>query len=299
MKPANANGNHRQSVGRRVTGQPPGEASNRSPIRSSSLTLPTDHRIGPSGIESILVRAGPCEESAPTSSPHPGYPLSHVPLGENRPEGAPVVRHSGSMPTYIQVIWSRRHRLMEHEHVSPFGQVECTCTEQEAENLALITAYRAAKVAERHRFFAPGYRCHRAAFQSIGNLNGVHHHGDDAMADRRNVVMDMTAKDDNVWAIWRVVGHHTGDWYGLPATGRPVDAIEAGMWRVEDDLIAEARFFGDELALLQQLDLFEASKNTSISTRLPMNRHPTKADRVRIVGPHLPRQRSSIAGTNR
>jgi predicted ester cyclase len=152
--------------------------------------------------------------------------------------------------------------MIDHHHVSLFGPVECTCTEQEAENLALITAYRAARVADRKRFFAPGYRRHRAAFQHIGDINGVHHHGDDAMADRRNVVLDMTAKADKVWAIWSVVGHHTGDWYGLAATGRPVDVVEAGLWRVEDGLIAEAWFFGDELALLQQLDLFPGIGST-------------------------------------
>ena len=40
----------------------------------------------------------------------------------------------------------------------------------------LPSPHRAAKVADRHRFFAPGYRRHRAAFQNIGDLNGVHHH---------------------------------------------------------------------------------------------------------------------------
>ncbi len=162
----------------------------------------------------------------------------------------------GPAPAYSRTVRWRRSRVVEHEHVSMFGRVECTCTDQEAENLALITAYRAARVADRKQFFAPGYRRHRAAFQNIGDITGVHHHGDEAMVDRRNVVLDMTAKGDKVWAIWRVVGHHTGDWYGIPATGRPVDVIEAGMWRVENGLIAEAWFFGDELALLRQLGLF-------------------------------------------
>ena len=38
--------------------------------------------------------------------------------------------------------------MVEHEHLSLFGPGECACTDQEAENLALITRYRAAKVAD-------------------------------------------------------------------------------------------------------------------------------------------------------
>jgi hypothetical protein len=109
------------------------------------------------------------------------------------------------------------------------------------------------------RFLAPNYRRHRAAFQNIGDMNGVHHHGDDAMPDRQNVVVDMTAKGDKVWAIWRVVGHHQGDWYGIAGTGRPVDVLEAGMWRIENGLIAEGWFFGDELGLLRQIGMYPTS----------------------------------------
>lgn len=62
--------------------------------------------------------------------------------------------------------------MVEHQHVSLFGSQECACTDQEAENLALITTYRAARVADRKQFLAPGYRRHRAAFQNIGDING-------------------------------------------------------------------------------------------------------------------------------
>lgn len=146
--------------------------------------------------------------------------------------------------------------LTPHAHISLFGPGECACTPEEAANLAFIAEYRASRVADRKRFLAPGYRRHRAAFQNIGDMNGVHHHGDDAMPDRENVVVDMTAKGDKVWAIWRVVGHHEGDWYGVPGTGRAVDVLEAGMWRIEDGLIAEGWFFGDELGLLRQIGMY-------------------------------------------
>lgn len=146
--------------------------------------------------------------------------------------------------------------LPEHEHISLFGDEECRCTPEEAANLALVRAYRAAKVADRSQYRAADFRRHRAGFQHIGDLHGVHSHGDDSIADRENVVLEMTAKGDKVWAIWRVVGHHTGDLYGLEATQKPIDVIEAGLWRIDGGLIREAWFFGDELALLQQLGMY-------------------------------------------
>lgn len=149
--------------------------------------------------------------------------------------------------------------MIDHQHVSLFGEVSCRCTDQEAKNLALITAYRQAKHSERGQFLAPDFKRHRAGFTHIGEIFSGHGMNDEAVADRRNVVLELTAKGDKVWGIWRVTGTHTGSIYGIPATGRPIDVIEVGLWRVQDDLIAEAWYFGDELGLLRQLDLYPAS----------------------------------------
>jgi predicted ester cyclase len=78
---------------------------------------------------------------------------------------------------------------------------------------------------------------------------------DDSMRDRQNILLDLTAKNDKVWGIFRVVGTHTGPLYGIPETGRHIDVIEVGLWRVEDGLITEAWYFGDELGLLRALGL--------------------------------------------
>ena len=146
--------------------------------------------------------------------------------------------------------------MIEHQHVSLFGEVACTCTEQEAANLALITAYRQAKVSERAQFLSPDFQRHRAGFTHIGEVFSGKGMTDESVADRRNVLLELTAKDDKVWGIWRVTGTHTGSIYGIPATGKPIDVIEVGLWRIADGLIAEAWYFGDELGLLRQLDLY-------------------------------------------
>lgn len=146
--------------------------------------------------------------------------------------------------------------MQEHPHYSMFGPVECHCTEQEAEALAVVAAYRAAKVSERAPFFAPDFKRHRAGFPHIGELWDLQGPGgmdDESIRGRQNVLMELTAKDDKVWGIFRIVGEHTGSIYGIPATGRPVDVIEVGLWRVENGVIAEAWYFGDELGMLRAL----------------------------------------------
>ncbi|MFP3913268.1 MAG: ester cyclase [Actinomycetota bacterium] len=146
--------------------------------------------------------------------------------------------------------------MREHPHYSLFGSDECNCTPQEAEALAVVAGYRAARVSERGPYLAPDFRRHRAGFTHIGEL--FDHRGpggmdDESIRDRQNILVELTAKGDKVWGIFRVVGTHTGSIYGIPPTGRHVDVIEVGLWRVEEGLIAEAWYFGDELGMLRAL----------------------------------------------
>lgn len=148
--------------------------------------------------------------------------------------------------------------MVEHPHISMFGPVECTCTDEEAAALALVAAYRAAKVSERRPFLSPDFKRHRAGFTHIGDLwehEGSGGMDDNSMKDRENILLELTAKDDKVWGIFRVVGTHTGSLYGIPETGRHIDVVEVGLWRVEDGVIVEAWYFGDELGLLRDLGL--------------------------------------------
>lgn len=148
--------------------------------------------------------------------------------------------------------------LVEHPHISMFGSTECTCTEEEAAALAVVAGYRAAKVSERGPYLAPDFKRHRAGFTHVGELwehDGPGGMDDDSIRDRQNILVELTAKNDKVWGIFRVVGTHTGSLYGIPATGRHIDVIEVALWRVEDSRIAEAWYFGDELGLLRAVGL--------------------------------------------
>nr|WP_052477697.1 ester cyclase [Kibdelosporangium sp. MJ126-NF4]CEL13360.1 hypothetical protein [Kibdelosporangium sp. MJ126-NF4]CTQ99050.1 hypothetical protein [Kibdelosporangium sp. MJ126-NF4] len=127
-------------------------------------------------------------------------------------------------------------------------------TEQELANIALIRALRAAPVDGRSRFLHPNLRHHRRGFAFLGSLVDGGYTAE-SIADRTDDIDDILAKDDRVWAVWTIKGHHTGPLYGIQATGRPLEITEVGIWRIENGLIIEAWFFGDELTLLRQLGL--------------------------------------------
>ncbi|MER5917058.1 ester cyclase [Streptomyces sp. NPDC001982] len=129
-------------------------------------------------------------------------------------------------------------------------------TPQEQANIDLILRLRSVPFAERRTFMRPGMRHHRWGFASLADISGMKDgRGYDAhsISDRVDTIEDIIAKDDRVWAVWTLRGTHTGRLFGIPATHRRLEVLECGVWRIEDGLVAEAWFLGDELGLLRQL----------------------------------------------
>jgi predicted ester cyclase len=135
------------------------------------------------------------------------------------------------------------------------GVTTPTYTERERANIDLILALRAAPFGERRRFLHPDLRHHWRGFAFLAELTGLGAAGYTAqsISDRVDTIEDIVAKGDRVWAVWTLHGHHTGPLFGIPATGRRLSVLEVGIWRIQDDLVAEAWFFGDEVTLLRQL----------------------------------------------
>jgi len=126
-------------------------------------------------------------------------------------------------------------------------------SEQERANIALITAYRSVPMAERAQFMTPRATTGRDGFHNLAALTGVRSLRPDAIPDREDEVLGVVAHGDEVWALWVVRGTHRGDLMGIPATGRPLEVLEMGRWRIEDGRIADGWFMADELALVRQL----------------------------------------------
>ena len=73
------------------------------------------------------------------------------------------------------------------------------------------------------------------------------------MPDMRATVEDLVAEGDRVCVRLAVRGTHTGEFMGLPPTGRSVTTSVIEVLRFEDGKIAEHWAEADALGLMQQL----------------------------------------------
>jgi predicted ester cyclase len=74
-----------------------------------------------------------------------------------------------------------------------------------------------------------------------------------AMPERRDPIDGLLAEGDKVWMRFKLSAVHAKPLYGLPPTGRRVEAAEIGIARIVDGKWQDAWYFGDELGLLLQL----------------------------------------------
>jgi predicted ester cyclase len=138
----------------------------------------------------------------------------------------------------------------------PSGADPRSYTAEEQANIETVLRLRSAPFSQRKNYMHPAMVRHRWGFASLADITGMKDGaGYDARtcSDRIDTIEDLIAKDDRVWAVWTMRGTHTGQLFGIPATGRPIEVLETGIWRLQDGLVAEAWFFGDELRLLRQL----------------------------------------------
>ncbi len=104
---------------------------------------------------------------------------------------------------------------------------------------------------------SPDYRRRREAFQHLhdyGVARGVS--GEtlrSALSDRQDRIDRLAAEGDQAWMRFYVWGTHTGNLYGLPATGKRVGVPAVEIARFAGGKLKESWCFGDELGLLLQL----------------------------------------------
>ena len=71
--------------------------------------------------------------------------------------------------------------------------------------------------------------------------------------DLTTAIEDMFVSGDKlaVTLIWR--GTHTGDYGGVPATGKPVEVRDSAIWHFRDGKVSEIMTLQDQFALLKQI----------------------------------------------
>lgn len=74
-------------------------------------------------------------------------------------------------------------------------------------------------------------------------------------SNREFIVKDMFAQGDKVTKYWQFKGTHTGDFMGIPATGKTIDIEGCTIARMVNGKIVEERDFMDNMSFLKQLGL--------------------------------------------
>jgi predicted ester cyclase len=77
----------------------------------------------------------------------------------------------------------------------------------------------------------------------------------EAITNRTNTITRILAEGDMVAATIRVQGTHSGNLYGIPATGKTFDIESAAVFKSAEGRIVEAWYMADEATLLRQLDV--------------------------------------------
>jgi predicted ester cyclase len=74
---------------------------------------------------------------------------------------------------------------------------------------------------------------------------------------------DVIAEGDRVVVRWTNTGIHSGEFLGIPPTGRSFDFAGIDIYRIENDRMAEHWHVIDQLTLLQQLGLVPSPDNAT------------------------------------
>jgi hypothetical protein len=136
---------------------------------------------------------------------------------------------------------------------------------REAANIEVVRAFLALPkpvTKDQLEKVAPNFTLRRLGMLNLAQMfepatDGLPVHGYtvDSFRDRRDEIVDVIAHGDVVWVLFRLRGTHTGEFWGVPESGRALDLLEIGIFRVEGGAVAEGWFMNDELAICRQLGL--------------------------------------------
>lgn len=81
-------------------------------------------------------------------------------------------------------------------------------------------------------------------------------------------IVDIFGQNENIVKHWRFKGIHTGEFFGIPATGKAVSLEGVTLVKMKNGKIIREQDFMDNMVFLQQLGLASASENRSIIDNL-------------------------------
>jgi steroid delta-isomerase-like uncharacterized protein len=76
-------------------------------------------------------------------------------------------------------------------------------------------------------------------------------------SNRKFIVKDIFAQGDKLTKYWEFKGTHTGDFMGIPATGKTIDVEGCTIAKIVNGKIVEERDFMDNMDFMKQLGLLK------------------------------------------
>jgi|LGOV01.1.fsa_nt_gb steroid delta-isomerase-like uncharacterized protein len=81
-------------------------------------------------------------------------------------------------------------------------------------------------------------------------------------------VKNLLGQDNNIVKHWRFEGKHTGEFFGIPATGKSVDVEGITLAKMKNGKIAQEQDFLDNMVFLGQLGLLSDPNNMTVVDNL-------------------------------
>lgn len=87
-------------------------------------------------------------------------------------------------------------------------------------------------------------------------------------SDIQFTILEILGSEDKIVKHWNFKGNHTGEFFGIPATGKTVDISGVTIAKMKNGKIAQEQDFMDNMEFMQQLGLVSNPENLSIVDNL-------------------------------
>ncbi|MFD0991233.1 ester cyclase [Mariniflexile jejuense] len=102
----------------------------------------------------------------------------------------------------------------------------------------------------------------------IENFKAYYQNFITGFSDIKFTVVDVFGEGDNIMKHWNFKGKHTGDFFGIPPTGKQVDIEGVTITKMKNGKIAQEQDFMDNTVFMQQLGIASSPENVSLINSL-------------------------------
>ncbi|WP_345193680.1 ester cyclase [Algibacter agarivorans] len=98
----------------------------------------------------------------------------------------------------------------------------------------------------------------------IENFKDYYNNFITGFSDVKFTIVDVFGQGDKLVKHWHYKGTHSGDFFGIPATGKTVDLKGVTLVKMKDGKIAQEQDFMDNMLFMQQLGIVSSPENIKV-----------------------------------